>query len=72
MEPTTFRNMDISELGDDCTPEDLHLFRRACERRQQETGEDDFDVTAWMWGDGDWDVRVNQIIAEPSQADPND
>lgn len=62
MSSTTFRTMDISELGDNCTAQDLADFRAACAARQADTGEDDETVTAWMWGDGDWAARAAQYV----------
>lgn len=63
MTATTFRTMDVSDLGDDATPADLADFCRACEVRQSNTGGSDGDVTAWMWGDGDWASRVAEYLA---------
>jgi hypothetical protein len=64
MEPTTFRNMDVSDLADDATLAELVLFRQACEKRQRLTGETDCEVTEWMWGEGDWWTRVHAALAD--------
>jgi hypothetical protein len=58
---TTYRTMDVSDLGDNCTEAELRWFHLACECRQGETGETDAEVTEWMWGaDGDWSTRARR------------
>lgn len=55
---TTYRTMGISDLGDNATYADLEAFARACQARQQKTGEDDETVTEYYWGNGDWAERI--------------
>jgi hypothetical protein len=55
---TTYRTMDVSDLGDNATADDLTAFRKACERKQEATGWDDATVTDWMWNGGDWTTTV--------------
>jgi len=55
---TTYKAMDISDLGDNATADDLAAFRKACERKQESTGWSDEAVTAWMWNGGDWATTV--------------
>jgi hypothetical protein len=59
---TTFRDMDISDLGQDATDADLQMFRNACVCRRATTGESDEQVTEWMWNDGDWMGQVQEYI----------
>jgi len=56
--PTTFRTMDISDLGDNANAVDLAAFQRACKIRNHVEDEADEETTAWMWGDGDFLKRV--------------
>lgn len=55
---TTYKTMDETHLGDNATAVDLAAFRGACEMRQERTGETDEEVTAAMWGTGNWGESV--------------
>lgn len=48
MSTTTYKTMDISDLGDNCTQEDLDAFKAACERERY-PDESDQQVTDRLW-----------------------
>lgn len=60
MKTTTYKTMDVSDLGDNCDNTDLVRFVQACQARQEETWESDEVVTEWMWGNGDWRDSTNR------------
>jgi hypothetical protein len=62
MASTTYKTMDVSDLGDNCTEQELAWFAAACRLRQEDTGESDEQVTEWMWGDGVWPERAGQYV----------
>lgn len=59
---STYKTMDISDLGDNATVQELNAFRKACEQRQADTDETDEQVTAWMWADGNWLAAVEDVL----------
>lgn len=63
MRDTNYSTMSIEHLGVNATGADLAHFRAACRKRQAETGETHAQVTAWMWGAGDWSANVEQTLS---------
>lgn len=58
MSTTTYKTMDVSDLGDNATDADLRAFADAC-RREQKPDETDEQVTDRLWGNGDWGASLD-------------
>lgn len=54
---STYKTMDISDLGDNATEADLRAFADAC-RVHQLPNETDEEVTERLWNNGDWQSAI--------------
>jgi hypothetical protein len=58
---TTYKNMDISDLGDTVSPEDLEVFIRACEALQaRDASITDEEATERVWNNYHWPTLIKQ------------
>ena len=65
MTRTTYRTMDVSELGDRATPADLVEFRGLCEAAHAIHPDwSDEEITDAVWGDGDYFANARRLGVE--------
>jgi hypothetical protein len=62
MNTTSYRDLDISDLGDYATESDLADFVSACKMHQlANPGTSEADAIAFMYGDdGNWPSRIDE------------
>jgi hypothetical protein len=58
----SFRTMDVSDLANNATAEELACFRAACEAALVLHPEcDEEAITAAVWGDGNWPENARAL-----------
>jgi hypothetical protein len=56
---TTLHTLTVEHLGPAATDTDLHEFRLTIDRILPAFGYDEESAIDWLWGDGDYQPRIN-------------